>query len=67
MGHSMTDPSKKEVLEKLKALPNQELFLQLGDRSIKISHAINAVETNSATGLELVRTFEQNRELQRFL
>lgn len=61
------ETKKKEVLEKLKALPDQNLFLQMSDKSIKISAAIVAVEQMNETGKELVDIYSQNEKIHQIL
>lgn len=63
----METNKKEEVLERLKLLPNQNLFLQLSNRSIKISAAIVAVEKMDPTGKELVDIYAQTEKIQQIL
>ncbi len=55
------------VLQKLKEIPDKDRFLQMKDKSIKISEAINAVETMSITGRELVSIYSQNKKINQIL
>ncbi len=61
----MENEIKKEILEKLEALPDKDLFLKLGNKSVKISKAIKAVKEDSQTGLEIVGIFKENKLFQK--